>query len=242
VSASEGPMHSTLFTRDILDFEDALGCAKVPLMELAEGGTPRTIPAKPAGVFRQTVRFALHLVAVYLIVQFLTMWVAGRVHDVFLPFVLQHQPTVSYFQFAFTHLFAFSFFPAVVVGFMYSEWFRHRVALMVWIVPLAVLAYKFATFPSSLFQNHLTVAFHEYFAAGFMIPEFHSYRELFELVGPNPDTLRGMQQLHYTAPVYAAIGYSLGAWLPIGFRFPKLDAAVQSMKPGWRPSTRNELS
>lgn len=72
-----------------------------------------------------------------------------------------HQPTVSYFEFAFSHLFAFTFFPALTVGFMYSEWFRHRVALFVWIVPVVVLAYKFATFPSSLFQNHLAVAFHD---------------------------------------------------------------------------------
>lgn len=112
------------------------------------------------------------------------MWLAGRVYDVVLPFVQQHQPAASRFQFVFSHLFAFSFFPALAVGFMYSEWFRHRVALLVWIVPLVILAYKFATFPSSLFQNHFAVAFHEYFAGGFMIPEFHRYRELFELVIP----------------------------------------------------------
>ncbi|HJT00101.1 MAG TPA: hypothetical protein VJ756_13500 [Terriglobales bacterium] len=210
-------------------------------MEPSEGGAPLALTAKPAGILRQGVRFVLHLMAVYLIVQFLTMWVAGRVHDFVLPFVLQHQPTVSSFQFAFSHLFAFSFFPAVAVGFMYSEWFRHHVALLIWIVPFVVLAYKFASFPSSLFQNHFAVAFHEYFASGFMIPKFHSYHELFEAVGENPDMARGMQQLHYTAPVYAGLGYSLGAWLPIRFRFHKLDAAVQSMKPGWRPSTSHEL-
>jgi len=207
-----------------------------------EGENVSSVPTNYASMLRQGTRFALHLLAVYLVVQFLTMWVAGRVHDIFLPFVLQHQPTVSYFQFAFSHLFAFSFFPALAVGFMYSEWFRHRVALLVWIVPAAVLAYKFATFPASLFQSHFALAFHEYFASGFTIPEFHSYRELFELVGPNPDMARGIQQLHYTAPVYAACGYSLGTWLPIRFTFPKIDAAVQSMKPGRRPSTRDQLS
>ena len=235
-------MHSETFSAGILGFEDVLGCAKVPLMEPAEERALPAVTTKPTTILRQGARFVLHLLAAYLIVQFLTMWVAGRVHDVILPFVQQHQPTVSYFQFAFSHLFAFSFFPGLAVGFMYSEWFRHRVALMVRVVPLAVLACKFATFPSSLFQNHFVVAFHEYFGAGFVIPEFHSYRELFDFVATNPDARRGMEQLHYTAPVYAAIGYGLGAWLPIRFRFPKLDAAVQSMKPGWRPSTRNELS
>ncbi len=210
-------------------------------MEPAEQRVRSAVAAKPAGALRQGVRFVLHLLAVYLIVQFLVMWVAGRVHDVILPFVQQHQPTVSYFEFAFSHLFALSFFPGIAVGFMYSEWFRHRVALMVWIVPLAVLTYKFATFPSSLFQNHFTVAFHEYFAGGFVIPEFHNYDELYWRVMINPDGIRGMHQLHYTAPMYAGIGYSVGAWLAIRFRFPKLDAAVQSMKPGWRPSIRSEL-
>lgn len=61
-------------------------------MELAEEGALRAVPAKPVGILRQGVRFVLHLLAVYLIVQFLTMWVAGRVHDVILPFVL-HAPT-----------------------------------------------------------------------------------------------------------------------------------------------------
>jgi hypothetical protein len=204
---------------------------------------PEAIPAEATGEFqitptslvREGFRYALHVLAVYLVVQFLTMWMAGRVHDFVLPFVLQHQPTVSYFQFAFSHLFAFSFFPALVIGFVYSEWFRHRVALFAWIVPTAVLAYKFATFqPASIFQNHVTAAFHEYFAGGFTIPEFYSYSELFRVIASNPDAIRGMHQLHYAAPAYAGVGYSIGVWLPIRFRFGKLDETLRAFKPRWR--------
>jgi hypothetical protein len=85
-----------------------------------------------------------------------------------------------------------------------------------------------------MFEDHFAAAFHEYFAGGFIIPEFHSYEELFQFVAPNPDAMRGMEQLRYTAPVYAAIGYSIGAWYAIRFRIPKLEAVLQHIKPSWR--------
>jgi len=83
-----------------------------------------------------------------------------------------------------------------------------------------ILIYKFCVFPTTAFENHFPAAFHEYFGGGFLIEEFHSYRELFQLYG-NPDMRRGMQQLNFTAPVYAAIGYSIGTWLGMYYRvFP----------------------
>src|ERR1022692_2396393 len=86
--------------------------------------------------------------------------------------------------------------------------------------PLVILIYKFCVFPTTAFENHFPAAFHEYFGGGFLIEEFHSYRELFQLYG-NPDMRRGMQQLNFTAPVYAAIGYSIGTWLGMYYRvFP----------------------
>src|ERR1039458_6425628 len=42
---------------------------------------------KPAGAVRQVVRYVLHLAAVYAIVNFTTMWLAGRVHDLLLPLI-----------------------------------------------------------------------------------------------------------------------------------------------------------
>jgi hypothetical protein len=196
---------------------------------------PDVVQAKAISPVRQGLRYVLHLLAVYAIVRFVTVWIAGWTHGTFLPAIQQHSPTVSSFQFVFSHLFAFSFFPALIVGFVHSEWFRHRVAVFVWIIPAAVLAYKFATFPTSLFQNQFAAAFHEYFAGGFMIPEWHSYEELLRLVAPSPDAMRGMEQLRYTAPAYAAIGYSIGTWLAIRFRISKLDAILRDIKPSWRP-------
>jgi hypothetical protein len=107
----------------------------------------------------------------------------------------------------------FSFFPAMVLGAIYARSYRHRVALFVWVVPIVILAYKFFTFPTTVFENHFAAALHQYLSGGFLIPEFHSYGDLFRLVGTNSDMARGMRQLTYTAPAYAAIGYSAGTWV-----------------------------
>jgi hypothetical protein len=56
------------------------------------------------------------------------------------------------------------------------------------------------------------MAFHYYFAGGFAIPEAYSYRELFGMMGPGSDLLRGIRQLHTTGLFYASLGYSLAAW------------------------------
>ena len=191
--------------------------------------------AKSPTVARQGVRYVLHLAAVYVIVNFTTLWVAGRVHDTLLPLIQQHSPTESSFEFVFSHLLLLSFFPAIVVGFAYAQWYPHKVALFVWIVPLAILVYKFCTFPTSAFENHFTVAFHEYFAGGFLIGEFHSYRELFQLAA-SYDMRRGMEQLHFTAPVYAGIGYGIGTWLGMRYDVLKLTARWRKLKPTSRLS------
>lgn len=189
---------------------------------------------KQISILRQTVRYGVHLVAVYAIVWYVTLWLSRWLHGTVLPLILQHPPTVSRFEFAFSHLFALSFYPALLVGFIHSEWFRHRVAIFVWIVPATILAYKFVTFPTSLFQNHFVAAFHEYFAGGFAIPEWDTWEEFFRFVVPNADFIRGMHQHHYTAPLYAAVGYGVGTSLAIHIRIPKLDGAFQRIKPNWR--------
>jgi len=152
------------------------------------------------------------------------------------------------FQFAFTYLLAFSAIPAFLVGLVNAK-FRHRTALFVWIVPVAVLGYKFVTFPTSLFQSHFQTAFHHYFGGNFLIPEYHSYRELFESFVSNPDMQRGIDQEQITAPAYAGIAYSFAAWIGMrmGLRLhglgslvarqPPIDQISQREAKGERPST-----
>jgi hypothetical protein len=193
-------------------------------------------PVAPSpSTLRQTIRYGLHVAAVYAIVNLTTMWLAGFVHGRLLPLVQQHPPTVSSLQFAFSHLFIFSFYPAVAVSFVYAHWFRHKVAYFVWAVPLVILAYKFAMFPSGASVldggSHFAAAFHQYFAGDFLIAEFRSYKEMFQMVASNADMPRGMAQYQYTAPFYAGIGYSIGALFGINLLTPKLHSALESVKP-----------
>lgn len=160
----------------------------------------------------QALWFPLHVGAVYLIVNFCTPWLAGWTRGTVLPVL--HQPTArSSFEFLYSHIFAFSFVPAFAVGLVNAR-FKHKVADFVWLLPALVLIYKLLTFSApSIFQSQWSAAFHQYFAGEFTIPEFHNWREFWDIVRTNPDMLRGKAQLDFTAPFYAGVGYSASAWI-----------------------------
>jgi hypothetical protein len=192
--------------------------------------------APTTSTLRQCVRFGLHLFIVYAVVYFATLSLSAMVRVRILPLIQHHPPTVSSFQFAFSHLFLFSFYPAIAVAFIYANWYRHRIAYFVWVVPLVILAYKFLTFPAndSVLESssgHFAAAFHQYFAGDFLIGEFRDYRELFQLAGSNADMPRGMAQYQFTAPLYAAIGYSIGTLIGINVPISKFHSALESLKP-----------
>ncbi len=87
--------------------------------------------------------------------------------------ILQHPTSSGRFEFLFSHILAFSFIPTFLFG-MINAKFKHKAAQFVWFVPAAILAYEFATFPTtSVFQSHFPAAFHQYFGGGFLIPEYH---------------------------------------------------------------------
>ena len=94
--------------------------------------------------------------------------------------------------------------------------FKHIAALLVWIVPTAILVYKLATFSSPhsvLYSPPSSPVWHYYFGGDFLIPQFHSWREFWDAAGSNPDMARGMAQLTFTAPFYAGLAYSMAAWI-----------------------------
>ena len=193
-------------------------------------------PAKAPSIFRPILRFGLHLLAVYAIVNITTLRLAGFVHWRLLPLIQDHSPTISSLQFTFSHLFLFSFYPAATIAFLYAHWYRHKVACFVWLVPIAILAYKFVEFQpttSVLATNsgQFAAAFHHYVSGDFMISEFHSFRDLFQEVASNSDVARGLDQLRYTAPLYAAVGYSTGTLIGLKLPSEKLHSALESMRP-----------
>ncbi len=185
----------------------ALWCYKVPVQHI--DAPPVVVPTEPPASTQvhpawQLVRFGLHLAAVYLTVNFCSIWLAGRFHDWVLPLVDPGNST-SMFQFVFSHLFAFTFIPALAVGLINAK-YRNKAALFVWTVPTIILAYKFITFPTSVFQNRFEAAFHYFFAGSFLIGEFHNFTELFSVVAANPDAIRGMDQFALYRSLLRCIG------------------------------------
>jgi hypothetical protein len=101
-------------------------------------------PVGHVGVARQSLWFLLHLAAVYSIVKIWTPWRAGWTRGILLP-LLQHPTPSGRFESLYSHLFGFSFIPASLAESVNAR-FRHKAAQCVWLVPAAILAYKFATF------------------------------------------------------------------------------------------------
>jgi hypothetical protein len=171
----------------------------------------------------QIVRFLLHLAAIYAIAVFFTPRLAGWTRTTLLPF-LKLSTSSSSFQFDFSHIFEFSFIPALVAG-LTNAGFKHKAAQYVWLVPTIVLAYKFVTFPtpsvldsaSSAFPK-FSAAFHQYFGGNFLIGEYRDWHEFWRMVESNPDMSRGMTQARVTAPFYAGVGYCMAAWIGLHFQ------------------------
>lgn len=77
--------------------------------------------------------FFPHLVAVYFLARFCTLWLSSWTETKFLP-LLQIHPSSSNLGFLFSHLLAFSFVPAFFTGLVTAR-FKHKAAEFVWIVP-----------------------------------------------------------------------------------------------------------
>jgi hypothetical protein len=68
---------------------------------------------------------------------------------------------------------AFSFVPAFGVGLINAK-FKHRVAQFVWLVPTAILAYKFLAFPApSVFHSQFFTAIASDPLRTCQVPRFH---------------------------------------------------------------------
>ncbi len=168
------------------------------------------------------LQFLLHLAVVYLLANFVVAWLSAQFHNLILP-LLGMPSSQSRFAFAFNHLLLFSVLCGLAAGIVAAT-YRHRAAQFVWIVPVIILAYKFLTFPAGLFQDRFALAFHHYLAGGFLIPEFHTFQDVF--MGWNSDYERGLDQVQFTVPVYVGLAYGVGSWAGarLGIRFPLFGA------------------
>lgn len=168
---------------------------------------PTGSPLHRAG---QALWFIPHTALVYAIAKYLPIQLAAWIRNTLLP-LLQHPTSAGSFEFLFSHLLAFTFIPASLVG-LINVRLRHKAAAFVWIVPAFVLIYKIVTFPAlSVLQSQQGAAFHHCFGGNFLIPEFRDWRDFWNIAETNPDMMRGMDQLQFTGPFYVSIGYSLAA-------------------------------
>jgi len=177
---------------------------------------------KRTSIPRSVAQFLLHLAMVYFLAKFTVLWLSAITHNVILP-LLRFPSQEGRIEFAFNHLALFSVLCGLSFGFVAAT-YKHRAAQLVWIVPVIILAHRFVTFPASVFENHFDVAFHHYFARGFLIAEAHDYNGLFG--GWNLDFERGFDQLTYTVPVYVSIAYGFATWVGarLGIHLPLLGA------------------
>ena len=179
--------------------------------QLEEAPSARPTPAQAGW---DVAWFMVHLALVYLIATDLTPWLGGWVQRSLLP-ELGWPKSVSGFQFLFSHLLVLSFVPAFVTG-LANVRLRQKVVAYVWLVPGVLLGYKLVTFPTTSvfqsFQSHASSALHQYFGGGFLIPDFRNWQEFWSTT-VNADAMRGMEQLHFTAPFYAGVAYSIAAWI-----------------------------
>ena len=121
------------------------------------------------------------------------------------------------FQLLFSHLFLLSFVPAAVAGSLNAR-FRQRSACWVWVLPTMLLTFAVLRYPHSLLgKSHPGI---EHYFGDVSIPEFRSFEEMAHYLGPWTSSF--VDQLNYTAPFYAGIGYALAAWISMRWRFYSL--------------------
>jgi hypothetical protein len=113
-----------------------------------EGVSPQEKPVPRSRVGWKVLWFGLHLAAVYVIVKFCTPWLAGWTRGTLLP-LLQLPVTSKRSEFLVSHLFALSFVPAFLAGFINAR-FRQKAAQFACLVPAAILAYRFVNLPCSV--------------------------------------------------------------------------------------------
>lgn len=91
-----------------------------------------------------------------------------------------------------------------------------------WAIPIVVLIIVFVftapgMYPTMIFQSDFRRAFQWFFFfdAGFTLPEYATYPELWKDT-PNVILMLGMfRQFRILVPVYVGVGYSFGAWLSL---------------------------
>jgi hypothetical protein len=177
----------------------------------------QSIGMPTAGWRRQLIRYLLHLWLVYALLRFaadpLDSWIRSS-----LSLIRPQLRTVGPDQFLMSNLLAFSVVPAFLAAFLINARLRHQAACYVWIVPVAILVFNLifhsaTIYPTIPFESDVRPALHYWFGGGFNINDRAAYMQ---------EVSRVYYQFKVTAPAYAGISYSIGAWLAIKLEVPQI--------------------
>ena len=179
-----------------------------------ESSPLRGSPLSKRGFTSEVIYFSIHIVVIYAIATYGSVFLGSWIyHHVFPSFGIR-PGTVT--EFEATHLFLLNAAIALPAGF-FNYRSRHIGAFWVWLIPMAILGFQIFTYHNSLSifsSNRWTTAFNYYFSSSNLrIGEIaHDYSNMRSMLD-NYDFFRFIEQYRFTAPFYAGIAYSFGAFI-----------------------------
>lgn len=151
--------------------------------------------------------FLLHLIAIYISTFQFTAWASW-----FLAKFIFH--TAHSGEFMFVHLAANAVIVGVFAG-TFNIFMKHRVAVFVCIVPIALMIYKLYIFKAGVFESHLSAAIQYYFSTeGVNFAGLPSVDGRIDFRSIDMASIRRCNdQLYFSAPIFTSIGYGFSSWL-----------------------------
>jgi hypothetical protein len=163
------------------------------------------VAVSPEKLVGRVPAFGLHILAVYMCAVHFSPWLIGRWLAWVAP-MLQISINMPPEEWYLRHLELASIIPAFLAGYIAARR-PDSVAPWAWGVPVLVLAYKMLRYhaPSSVLIGSSMSAFKYFFDIQTVMPT---------MMNPTAsDPVRALAQLTITAPFYAGVAYSLGAWI-----------------------------
>jgi hypothetical protein len=157
------------------------------------------------GLIGRVPAFAMHTATVYIFAVHVSPWLVGRWFAWILP-ILQISTVTSAADWYLQHLELVSTFPALVAGYFVARR-PDSLATWAWSIPTVVLAYKMLRYqaPSSVLVGASMSALRYFFEIERVMPTMR--------YATPSDPVRVLAQMTITAPFYAGVAYSFGAWV-----------------------------
>lgn len=158
----------------------------------------------PEGVAGRMVAFGLHTVGIYICAVHVSPWLVGRWFAWFMP-IMRISTARNAGDWYLQHLELMTIIPALVAGHVIARQ-RDSVATLAWAVPSLVLAYRMLLYPgpSSVLVAISRSAVRYFFEIEKVMPSMR--------YATGSDPVRVLAQMMITAPFYAGVAYSFGAW------------------------------